>query len=237
MMNKKVLKTLGALALGAAASVALVTNQAVAGPITISASIGGVPTGTSYENFDGLSTGASGGATSSGIVVSFGFDGQAVQGNSAGIYAAPFLSNNNGTLFGDANNGPDTTTYLTTGLGSATLTFPALEQYVGLLWGSVDQYNTLEFFNGATMVGSITGGDVSAAANGDQGANGTFYVNINSTSPFDSIVATSSEYAFEFDNVAFNPTQVSVSEPGALGTFGLALLMLGAALRLRGKVK
>ena len=116
-------------------------------------------------------------------------------------------------------NGPDATTYLTTGIGSVTLTLPGQEMYVGLLWGSVDNYNTLSLYNGATLVGTVTGTDVTASANGDQGEFGTFYVNINSTESFNSIVATSSSYAFEFDNVAFNPT--SVPEPS---TFVLSLI-------------
>ena len=93
-----------------------------------------------------------------------------MQGSQSGLYAAPYLSNGNGTLFGDPNNGPDTTTYLTTGVGSVTLTLPGQEKYAGLLWGSVDAYNTLSFYNGATLVGTATGTDVTASANGDQGA-------------------------------------------------------------------
>jgi hypothetical protein len=70
---------------------------------------------------------------SNGITVSFTGDGQAVQGSESGVYAAPYLSNGNGTLFGDPNNGADTTTYLTTGTGSVTLALPGQEMYIGLL--------------------------------------------------------------------------------------------------------
>jgi hypothetical protein len=156
-----------------------------------------------------------------------------VTGASAGIFAAPFVSNSNGLLFGDSQvSGQDNTEYLTTGLGSAKLVFPGQEHYMGLLWGSVDDYNTLSFYNGATLVGSITGADVTAAANGDQGVNGTFYVNIISPVSFDRVVATSSQYAFEFDNVAFNPTN-PVPEPISLGLFGLGLMGVGLARRRR----
>ena len=48
----------------------------------------------------------------------------------------------------------------------------------------------------------------SAGANGDQGVNGTYYVNINSNTFFDTVIATSTQYAFEFDNVSFNPTNI-----------------------------
>jgi hypothetical protein len=186
--------------------------------ITIDALVGGAPTGVNYANFDGLQLGAAGGM-SNGIIVSFGADGQAVQGSQSGVYAAPYLSNGNGTLFGDPNNGPDTTTYLSTGIGSVTLTLPGEEKYFGLLWGSVDAYNTLSLYNGSTLVGSLTGADVTSNANGDQGEFGTFYVNINSTESFDNVVATSSSYAFEFDNVAYNST--AVPEPSS---FILALI-------------
>ena len=67
---------------------------------------------------------------------------------------------------------------------------------------------------------------MTASANGDQGAAGTFYVNINSTLSFTTVVATSSQYAFEFDNVAFNATSV-VPEPATIFLFGAGLLGLG----------
>ncbi len=95
-----------------------------------------------------------------------------------------------------------------------TLTLPGEEKYLGLLWGSVDAYNTLSFYNGSTLIGSVTGTDVTSNPNGDQGQFGTFYVNINSAESFDKVVATSSSYAFEFDNVAYNVS--SVPEPSSL---------------------
>jgi hypothetical protein len=189
----------------------------------IEVSVGSVPNGVNYANFDNVPLGGAGG-TSGGISVSFGGDGQAVQGSLSGVYAAPFLSNGSGKQFNDPNDGPDTTTYLTTGTGSVTLSLPGEEKYLGLLWGSVDTYNTLSLYDGSTLVGTITGSDVTSNADGDQSASGTFYVNINSTTSFDKIVATSTSNAFEFDNVAFNPT--AVPEPssivlGLLGGFGV----------------
>lgn len=216
-----------------AVGLCLAATTANADPISISSVVGGVPSGNNYENFDALALGDTGGPTGSGITVNFGNDGQAVQGSVSGQYAAPYLSNNNGTLFGNPNDGQNATTYLTTGVGSVTLLFPALEQYMGLLWGSVDLYNTLSFYNGATLIGTITGGDVNASANGDQGAQGTYYVNINSILGFDRVVATSSSYAFEFDNVAFNERRVGVPEPGIAGLFMLGLLLLGSGYWLQ----
>ena len=34
-----------------------------------------------------------------------------------------------------------------------TLTMPCAEKYLGLLWGSVDAYNTLSFYDGSTLIG------------------------------------------------------------------------------------
>jgi hypothetical protein len=185
----------------------------------------GAPTGVSYVNFDTpltLPLGNAGG-TSGGIGVSFTGTGQAVQGTTS-EYAEPYV-NGNGGPFGNPN-GPDTSTYLSTGIGSVKLTLPGSEQYIGLLWGSVDTYNTLSLYNASGLVGTVTGSQVIASPDGDQGVNGTVYVNINSSVPFTYVVASSSSYAFEFDNVAFNPTPASiVPEPstslvaivGALG--------------------
>jgi hypothetical protein len=213
--------------------------------LTITSVVGGSPTGVSYANFDKLPLGTKGGI-SDGITVSFTSDGQAVQGSLTGVYAAPYLSNSNGVPFGDNTvSGPDTTTYLSTGIGSVTLTLPGSEMYFGLLWGSVDSYNTLSFYNGKTLVGSITGTDVDASANGDQGANGTFYVNINSTTgSFNKVVATSSQYAFEFDNVAYNPTMSGMSlvpEPSTsvvaiVGALGMIAYGLRRRKGLRGSI-
>jgi hypothetical protein len=198
----------------------------------INATVGGAATGVNYVNFDTLPLG-SGGGMSGGVAVSFLPDGQAVTGAASGLYAAPFISASNGAPFGDMTvSGADTTTYITTGLGSATLTFPASQVYLGLLWGSVDNYNNLEFFSGATSIGTVNGLDIFAAANGDQGVNGTFYANILSDIAFDRIVATSNSYAFEFDNVAYNPTDPTpVPGPAGLGLLGLGMLGLGVARR------
>src|SRR5882757_7129869 len=133
---------LGAAALAMAAFVGLAHPASAS--LVINSSVGGAPTGVNYVNFDNLPLGSAGGI-SGGIGVSFtSGDGRAVQGAASGLYAAPFLSGGNGSLFGNPANGADTTTYLSTGIGSITLTLPSFAKYFGLLWGSVDSYNTLE---------------------------------------------------------------------------------------------
>lgn len=225
-MSKSILSFLGAFAILTSAAV-----QANAS-LQITSSVGGQPltgSGITYVTFDSLPLGNAGGVDS-GITVSFAPDAEVVAGAASGLYAAPVISNGNGANFGQVD-GVDTTRYLTSGkdaspnIGAATiLSFTSHQNYFGLLWGSVDDYNTLSFYDGATLVGSLTGADVAFPANGDQGVNGTVYANIISTLPFNKVVATSSEYAFEFDNVAYGvvPEASTIAVWSVLGLIGFA---------------
>jgi len=198
--------------------------------LTISGSVGGAAIGAYKVNFDDLALG-SGGGTANGpngsVNVSFVTDGQSVVGAVAGQYAPPYLSGFNGTGFGSQPMGPDTTTYLTTGMGAgrAILTWTSGQKYLGLLWGSVDDYNTLELWNGTTYVGTVTGAEALASPSGNQGVNGTVYVNIYSDLAFDKVIASSTQYAFEFDNVAYS----AVPEPTTMVAGALLLLPFGAS--------
>lgn len=198
---------------------------------TITASVGGATLGSQRVNFDDLVLGTAGGLATGpdgSVAVSFASGGKAVQGALSGKYAAPWLSGGNGTGFGVQPNGVDTTTYLTTGTtgSSVTLDFgpSASLNYFGLLWGSVDSYNSLSFYNGNTLLSSVTGTQVWAGANGNQGVNGTLYVNIDTSSAFNKVVARSAGYAFEFDNVAYRsvPDNASTLVLLGLGFIGLA---------------
>jgi hypothetical protein len=211
--------------------------------LTIAGSVGGTPTasGVIRDNLDWLSLGQAGGTNAaSGITVSLFGNAATVTGSASGLYAAPFLSGNNGAGFGPGGsmqaNGLDTTRYLSTGSAGAVrgarveIALPTAASYFGLLWGSVDAYNTLAFYDGATLVGSLTGSAVTPQATGNQGAQGTFYVNILSDIAFNRVIATSSSYAFELDNIAFSAAN-PIPAPAALGLFAMGLIGLLVAAR------
>lgn len=196
--------------------------------------VGGAPTGVTLDNLDWLTLGATGG-TSGILTVSLSGNAQAVQGSVESEYAAPYMSGFNGVGFGNAVDGPDATTYITSGYSgdgsaAATVSFSSPQQYFGLLWGSIDAYNTLAFYNGANLIGSLTGLDILAGGSGGLGVNGTLYVNVNSDLAFNRVVATSSAPALEFDNLAFNATPVinvtpaTVPEPASLLLVGVGLV-------------
>lgn len=235
-MRKNTIKT---FALVAGLSSTFAFSAAEAAIITPSGSVGGAPTGVVHQNFDSLTVGSTSDATIGIMTVKFLSGGaQPVQGAVGGQYAAPYLSGGNGTGFGGQPNGADTTTYLTTGVGSVELDFSQNLTYFGVLWGSIDGYNSIAFYDGNTLLQSFSGNDILSGANGDQGVNGTLYVNFTSDTVFDKVVFSSSQYAFEFDNVAYNQSidnQVPAPEPVTLSLFGAGLAGMGA-LRRRRKV-
>src|SRR4051812_38123874 len=146
-----------------------------AAALTVTASVGGAPTSsaTHRASFEDLALGA-GGGTSGGLGVSLAGGALAVSGGGFG-YTAPYLSAGNGALFGDATTlGFDGTQYLSTLLGTVTLSLPQRETYLGLLWGSVDSFNTLSFYDGGALVGRVTGADITSNS-GSVWADGTFY--------------------------------------------------------------
>jgi hypothetical protein len=161
-----------------------------------------------------------GGASFSGSGVIH--DGQ----GSPGVYATPL---------GDQTN------YMAVlGGGSETIAYSTLMNSFGLYWGSVDSYNSLAFYNGDTLVATITGSDVAPplTANGgqtDYASND--YVLISALPQFDRVVAASSSYSFEFDNVAAGVATLSaaVPEPSTWAMLLLGFLGLGYAASRRGK--
>jgi hypothetical protein len=184
----------------------------------ITANIGGVPTvsGATLETFDEPSPSI---LTLSGAASLM--TGTDVNGT------APYFSGTTAAFFGESPAyGYDNSQYVAVYGGSATLSFSTPQHYLGLLWASVDANNLLTFYDSANnVIGTVSGPDLPGVPiPSGTGPNGTYYVNITSTTAFSSVVATAND-SFEFDDVAYSP----VPEPAsvsllAFGVFGIALL-------------
>ena len=101
--------------------------------------------------------------------------------------------------------------------------------YLGLMWGSMDSYNRIDFYEGTELVGFITGSDVTrnGASGGQEEWENNAYVNIFTGFTFDNIVIESESYAFELDNLAV--AVVPVPAAVLLGMLGLGV----AGIKLR----
>jgi hypothetical protein len=107
-----------------------------------------------------------------------------------------------------------------------------LQNYFGLYWGSIDSYNTVEFYRGsfalADRVGSYTGAQVLTAlgvvvplgTNNQTSLLTNRYINFDSEGAsqyFDRIRLTSTQAAFESDNHAFRAVPTPALLPGLVG--------------------
>lgn len=148
-----------------------------------------------------------------------------VSGNLENRYSAPSYTD---PLLGEIK---ESTNYISvpnpSNIGSVNVTnLGGAYNYFGLWWGSMDSYNTLQFKLGDAVVATISGSDLSNPANGRQWAKDTNqYVNFYfGSDSFDSFSLTSTNYAFEVDNIAIANV---VPEPGTILLLGVGLLGLG----------
>lgn len=124
--------------------------------------------------------------------------------------------------------------------GSIKASFGSNYNYLGIWWGSMDWYNSIAFYNGATQVAYFNGDAVAYAdpgtncyapdkcADGDTTRRGTnHYVNFLNLPDFNSFIMTSSLCAFEADNIAVGV----IPEPSSMLLFGLGLLGLAGLRR------
>jgi hypothetical protein len=210
------------------------TSGLFATTITPNVLLGGGATGVTKIDLNGDGVAGPAVFASSGLTISGTGDAKLVNGSQSGEFAAPYLSGNNDVGFGGSLvDGYDSTRYLTTGTGTITFQFDSYQNYFGLLWGSVDNYNSLAFYDGVNLLGTLTGSNAYFSdTTGNQGKFGTFYVNINTDVLFNRVVASSgTSYAFELDNVAFG--RVSVPDSGA--TVALLGLSFGCLFFFRRK--
>lgn len=116
--------------------------------------------------------------------------------------------------------------FVTAGLSPVALTLAGDMQYFGLLWGTVDSYNTISFYNDGMLVASYTGTQIAGLAGISDGGTAVVYANFwaGAGEVFDTVVFASSSNSFEFDNVRVAPTPL----PAALGLFGSAIAGMGA---------
>jgi len=195
--------------------------------IYVTAEVGGVPSvsGAALETFD----------ESLPSILTLSGSAYLVTGaNYSVAYVPPCFSGSQAAFFGEPttlgyNNYPwDGSQYVAVEVGgSATLGFSTPQNYLGLLWGTIDAKDTLTFYDSANnFIGTVLGENLPLVPSNDWGPNSTAYVNITSTTAFSSVVATCPGYSFEFDDVAYaqvvpEPASISLL---AFGMFGTTLL-------------
>ena len=215
------------LSIAIASILALSAPSIAKAQFSITAQVGGVPTvsGASLENFNEPTP----------PILTLSGPASLVTGANYGVaYIPPCFSGSQSAFFGEPtipgyNNYPwDGSQYVVVEVGgSATLSFSTPQNYLGLLWGTIDAQDTLTFYDGANnVIGTVLGQNLPLVPSNDWGPNSTAYVNITSTTAFSSVVATSPQQnSFEFDDVAY----ASVPEPASLsllafGVLGITLL-------------
>ena len=145
-----------------------------------------------------------------------------VTGSVPGRYAAPV-----GDTTGYMTVGPTDGSPVTVNLGAVSY------NYFGFYAGSLDTFNLVQFFFGATMVDSFTGSQINAVAfpgqatDGDQGD--AQFIDYFPTSAYNRVVFSSGANAFETDSHAFGIA--AIPEPTSVALLGLGALALVARRR------
>jgi hypothetical protein len=158
-------------------------------------------------------------------------------GTASNFYAQPLGSTGQYYAAGPTSNGtgPGTSPGV---IDLTTLASAGPVNVLSLLWGSVDDFNTLEFLDASNNVlGTIVGTQINNPANGDQSAPATnrlvyFLLTGGDQNTFRKLRLTSTTNAFEIDNIAINP---AVPEPATWALMILGFAGIGMAMRRRSR--
>lgn len=149
-------------------------------------------------------------------------------GHVVGVSRSPFDPSDTGAG-GIANWGQIAFWYVGPNDGPAILSFGSDQNRFGLLWGSVDDYNFLDFYDDGGLVASVTSAEIAPlTATAQRGAS---LVSISDL-VFDEVRFRSTSPAFEFSNITAGYDQVApIPLPPAILMFLSALA--GAAFVAR----
>jgi hypothetical protein len=133
--------------------------------------------------------------------------GTVVAGSSSGLYAQPAF---------------DATPYLVINANNGErISYSSVRNSFSLLVGSVDTFNTFEFFLGTVSQGLINGDLIAPPADGNQSRS----FNVTFTGAFDSVVLRSgTQNALEVDNIAAAVPEASTWAMMILGFLGLGFV-------------
>ncbi len=134
------------------------------------------------------------------------------------------------------NPTPGSNFFYSSGNGSsATFAFSSAQRYFGFAWSSADNVNNLQFYNGGSLLASMTGGEFRTAAGLNVGHSGVHAGFSFSELAFDRVVmSTSAGGAFEYGGVTFASTAPDVV-PIPLGGVGGIVALLGMFALRRGQ--
>ncbi len=151
-----------------------------------------------------------------------------VKGSKDGQYATPAGDDSNFLTISP------TTSNVIGNTSEVDLNFTQSLDYFGLYWGSVDAYNSIDFYSGNKLLKTFTGKDVPGTnAAGDQhNTPDNVFVNFfaDKNEMFDKIVLKSTAPAFESDNHAYRVASVPESS-SMLGILAFGALGAGSFLK------
>lgn len=155
------------------------------------------------------------------------FTGGSILTGFSGIGAQPYGSTGGYAAVGPGAGSP----------GILNLSSFADINWISFIWGSIDDYNTLEVLNAAgTVLASWTGSAVVAPANGNQSdpeKNRLVTITFTGTdrTAVDRLRFSSTQNAFEFDNVSV----AAVPEPAAWMLMLMGMAAVGFSMRRKEK--